>query len=128
MSRRTERIASVLQAEVSRVLREEARDPRLTPISITEVRVNPDLSVAILRYVPLGGQAAPNLEAVLADTARRFRGPVGRVLGTRHAPELRFELDRNFDHADRINRLLSRLPPPAADDPAGEGEPEGGAR
>ncbi len=116
MSRRTDRIASVLMSELSRMLREDAKDPRIIPISITEIRVNPDLSVATIRYVPLGGKMTPGLVEALADSARRFRGPVGRVLGTRISPELRFEYDLNFEHADRINRLLANLPPPARED------------
>ena len=113
-------------SEVSRMLREDGKDPRLVPISITEIRVNPDLSVATIRYVPLGGKTPPGLVEALADSARRFRGPVGRVLGTRISPELRFEYDLNFEHADRINRLLANLPPPAREDEEEQGGEQGG--
>jgi ribosome-binding factor A len=114
-SRRSERIAAVLLQEVARLLREEANDPKLPSITLTEVRLNQDFSVARILYIPLGGQEDPTIDPLLQNLAKRFRGPAGRALGIRHAPELRFELDKNFAHADRIASLLASLPPPAAD-------------
>ena len=109
-SRRAERVSSVLLQEVARLLREENKDPRIPSLTLTEVRVNPDLSVARILYLPLGGKPDAQVDTLLRDVARRFRGPVGRALGIRHAPELRFEVDRNFAHAARISELLDSLP------------------
>ena len=54
-SRRADRVASVIHAEIARLVREEVKDPRVGTISITEVMVKPDLSAARVRYLPLGG-------------------------------------------------------------------------
>lgn len=117
-NRRAERIASLVQKEVASLLRTEAKDPRLVPISITEVRMNQDMSVARIRYVPLGGVGPADLPAALEGAGKQLRGAVGRALGIRHAPELRFERDLNFEHAEHIARLLSQLPPAAEESPA----------
>ena len=133
-NRRAERIASVIHAELARMLREDVKDPRVGAISITGVSLKPDLSVARVRYLPLAGAGnRAQVQAGLQAASRYMRGPVGRVLGIRHAPELRFELDVNVEYAAHMNELLSRLPPSineiadaapgeSTDDPAGQEE------
>ncbi len=118
-SRRAERIASVIHAELARLLREEVKDPRVGTISITEVSLKPDLSIARVRYMPLAGAGdRAQVQAGLEAAARFLRGPLGRALGIRHAPELRFELDPNVEYAAHMDQLLRNLPAPVA----GEGE------
>ncbi|MES2637845.1 MAG: 30S ribosome-binding factor RbfA [Myxococcota bacterium] len=117
-NRRAERIASIMHAELARLLREEVKDPRVGTISITEVLVKPDLGSARVRYLPLGGAGdRVQVQAGLEAAARYLRGPVGRALGIRHAPELKFELDPNVEYAARMDALLRALPP-AAEEPA----------
>lgn len=119
-SRRPDRIASVIQAELTRMLREDVNDPTLGPVTITEVAVNPDLSVARVRWVPLGGIGDRKvLQVALEGASRRLRGPIGRVLGIRHAPELRFELDKNVEYVAHMDEVFRNLPKPAPDDEEG---------
>lgn len=113
--RRADRIAVRVQEEVTRLLREGVPDPRVGNVSVIGVSVNDDLSVAIIRWLPFGGignrvAIAEGLKAV----APMLRGPVGRALGIRHSPELRFELDKNVEYAAHIDDLFARLdvPPP----------------
>ena len=47
---------------------------------------------------------------LLEAAARYLRGPLGRALGIRHAPEVRFELDPNIEYAAHMDRLLKNLP------------------
>lgn len=116
-SRRADRVASVIHAEIARLVREEVKDPRVGTISITEVNVKPDLSVARIRYLPLGGAGdRVQVQAGLEAAARFLRGPIGRALGIRHAPELRFELDPNVEYAAHMDRLLRTLPSAAPAD------------
>ncbi len=117
-SRRAERIAALIQAEVSRLLREDVKDPAVGDISVTEVSVNASLSVAKIRYLPLGGRGdAAVIQAALDIAGRRMRGPVGRALGIRHAPELRFQRDLNVEYAAEMDALISRLPRPSEPPP-----------
>ena len=112
-NRRAARLASAIQEEVARAILFDVKDPRVGPLSITEVVVNDDLSVALIRYLPLGGQGdRDTINRALGDVARRLRGQVGRSLKLRHAPELRFEIDKNIEYALHMDEVLSRLPKP----------------
>jgi ribosome-binding factor A len=86
------------------------RDPDLreASITVTSVDVSPDLRNAIAFVMPLGGQDVQRLLAAMRRAAPWFRARVGERAGLRHAPEIRFELDRTFDEADRIGALLRR--------------------
>lgn len=112
-NRRAARVASAVQEEVSRALLYDVKDPRLGPLSITGVVVNDDLSVATIRYLPLGGQGdRDTIARALSDVARKLRGEIGRALRLRHAPELRFELDKNLEYAQHMEEVFRRLPKP----------------
>ena len=116
-SRRAERVASVIHAELARMLREDVKDPAIGVVSLTGVTVNPDLTVARVRYLPLGGvgdRAA--IQAGLERAARMLRGHIGRALQIRHAPELRFELDRNVEYAAHMDELFKQLPTPSEEE------------
>ncbi len=106
-----------VQEEVTRLLREGVPDPRVGNVTVIGVSVNDDLSVAIIRWLPFGGignrtTIAEGLKAV----APMLRGPVGRSLGIRHSPELRFELDKNVEYAAHIDDLFARLDVPKAEE------------
>jgi ribosome-binding factor A len=109
-SYRPERVAELIHKELDQRLRLEVKDPRVTPISITGVTVSRDLSRAEITWLPLGG-GEPSTELLegLDDAARRMRGPIGRALRLRHAPELVFELDTHTEAAIRVTQLLDRL-------------------
>ena len=86
------------------------RDPefRDATITVTSVDVSPDLRNATAFVMPLGGQDSARLLEALKRAAPWFRVRVGEQAGLRHAPEIRFQLDRTFDEADRIGSLLRR--------------------
>jgi len=86
------------------------RDPDLRDVSITvtAVDVSPDLRNATAFVMPLGGADVGRLLGAMRRAAPWFRARVGERAGLRYAPEIRFELDRTFDEADRIGALLRR--------------------
>lgn len=107
---RPERIAEGVHREVAARLRTDVKDPRLGEISITRVEVSRDISRALVHWVPLGGaEVAADFGEALIDAARALRGPIGRALSLRHAPELVFVRDRHLDAALRVTGLLDRL-------------------
>ncbi|MBN2801228.1 MAG: 30S ribosome-binding factor RbfA [Deltaproteobacteria bacterium] len=106
---RANRLAAIIHREVAMRLRTEIKDHRMTDISVTYVRLNGDLSRAVLEYMPLGGgEVSDDLRAALVDAARALRGPVGRALGIRHAPELLFVPDTHTEEAIRVSQLIAR--------------------
>ena len=109
-SYRPERIAEMIHRELAQRLRLEVKDPRVTDISITSIHVSKDLKRADVHYLPLGGgEASSELQEGLEEAARQLRGRIGRALRLRHAPELNFQVDHQFDEAVRVTRQLDRL-------------------
>src|SRR4029077_17214897 len=85
-----------------------ANDPRLHDVTVTAVRMSPDLRVARV-YVRTFDGAPEGREAALRALGRAaafLRGRVGRALGLRITPELRFEYDTQPDTARRVDDLL----------------------
>lgn len=78
-----------------------------TSITVTEVRVSPDLQNATVFIVPLGGKHLPEVLAALKDKAWYFRKEVAHQLKTRIVPRLVFQADLSFDEAERIESLLN---------------------
>lgn len=87
--------------------RGEVRDPVLesTIVSVSEVRVSPDLRIATVYVKALGGDDREVITA-LARNARYLRGVVAHAMSTKYTPELRFRVDESYDTAGRIDALL----------------------
>ena len=84
------------------------RDPELRDlnVTVTEVRVNPDLKNATAFVTPLGGGQLEETVAALRRAAPFFRAQIARTVRLRYVPRLTFEADTSFDYAERIDRLL----------------------
>jgi len=95
-------------AEVIR--RAHFRDPDLLDavITITEVRVSPDLRNATAFVMPLAGQDSPKTLAALNRAQAYIRTLVAQEINLRFAPSLSFKLDESFDVAQRIDAVLHR--------------------
>ena len=107
---RPQRIAEMIHRELAQRLRLEVKDPRLVPISITSVEVTKDLKRADISFMPLGGgEVSAELQEGLDEAARKLRGPIGRALRLRHAPELVFEEDTFTEEAIRVTQLIEKL-------------------
>lgn len=123
---RAQRIAELVHRELAERLRLEVKDPRVEPISLTHVEVTRDLSRATAHYMPLGGgEPSKELRDGLAEAAKQLRGPIGRALRLRHAPEIVFVVDAHTDRAFRVSALIEQvareLPaddPPTVDSPS----------
>ena len=90
--------------------RGDMRDPDLrdASITVTAVDVSPDLRNATAFVMPLGGQQEARLLAAMRRAAPWFRARVSERAGLRYAPEIRFEIDKTFEEADKIGALLRR--------------------
>ena len=100
-----ERVRHILSELLARG---EAHDDTLTAhaVSVTEVRMTPDLRNARAYVKPLlGGDEAEVLKALRSNTAF-FQREVAKRLGLKFAPKLQFSPDESFDEAERIEKLL----------------------
>ncbi len=118
------RVGEELRHVLAQVLaRGELRDPALADLSITvtQVRVSPDLRNATAYVMPLGGDHVADALAALRRAAPFLRGQIARAIDLRMVPQLDFAIDTSFDHAQRIDGLLRR-PEVARDLEAGADE------
>jgi ribosome-binding factor A len=104
---RAKRIAQQIQQHLSELIRREVRDPRLGMVTLTEVRVAPDLGSAKVFFSVLGADPQQAKE-ILEAAAPMLRGPLGRALGIRHSPELRFVQDELIESGARLSELIQK--------------------
>ena len=108
MERRPERVAQRVQAELAQLLLRELHDPRLRDVHVTAVRMTPDLRTARIFVRTLTSpEAAPAALAAFKRATPFIRSCLGRALGLRYVPELRFEYDTTIDSAARLEAALA---------------------
>lgn len=93
----------------SLLLRGEISDPLITESSITvsEVRISPDLKNATAYVLPLGGRNKELVLNALNDSSNFLRHLMGKSLRLRYTPRLLFKLDDSYENAGRIQELLN---------------------
>jgi ribosome-binding factor A len=76
-------------------------------VTIPEVRMSPDLRLASIYVMPLGGKDLKPVLAALERNKKYIRGEIAQEVNLKFAPDIRFMADETFDEADRIERLLA---------------------
>ncbi len=114
---RNERVANDIHGLLAAALRQEVKDPRVSAVSITKVRVSRDLSIAHVNVVPLGGLGDGDdmLEGLNAATGF-LRRLLGQRLRMRHTPQLRFHLDDGLDASVAMTSRLLDMEAARSDD------------
>jgi len=110
-SQRQLRVGELIRRTLSEVLsRGDIHDPDLNRMSITvsEVRVSPDLKIATAFVLPLGGKDSDKAIALLAQNKGELRRLLSKEMTTKHTPDLRFLPDETFDRMDETSRLLGQ--------------------
>jgi ribosome-binding factor A len=109
-SQRMLRVGEQVRAAITQVLqRGEVRDDVIekTVISISEVRMSPDLKIATAYVTPLGVKDHDSVIAALNKNAKFIRGRLGNQLRQmKYMPEVRFRDDTSFDNYQKIDALL----------------------
>src|SRR5690554_5712970 len=108
-SQRMLRVGELVRHEISSLLqRGEVMDDvfDFSTITVPEVRMTPDLRLAKVYVMPLGGENAPEIADALNHHARFIRKMVVPKLDLKYAPEFRFLVDETFDEYGRIDALL----------------------
>ena len=124
---RANRVAEQVQRTLADLLRREIRDPRLKPVTITHVKMSPDLSHAWVHFELLTGDSHDPLQREILDEAAGYlRGPLGRALRLRVAPHIHFQPDEELERGNRLDDLITQAVREDAarhiDDPAGDDE------
>jgi len=111
MKRRTERINSIIQQEISDLLRKQINDPRLTTfISITKVSTSPDLKHAKVFISTLGDKVNKD-EILQGFTAASgfLRRQLANSLELKHTPELSFHLDDSIERGAQVLNIIDKV-------------------
>ena len=109
-SQRQLRVGELIRRALSDVLmRGDLHEPELSGVSITvgEVRTSPDLRVATVFVLPLGGANSEEILAALTRARGELRRAVNKAVKLKFSPELRFVLDESFDRMDETRAMLS---------------------
>jgi ribosome-binding factor A len=108
-SQRQLRVAETVRHAVAEILAQgSAHDPDLEGhiITVPEVRMSPDLKLATIYVMPLGGRDTEVVIAALERNKKFLRGEISHRVNLKFAPDIRFRVDERFDEAERIEKLL----------------------
>jgi ribosome-binding factor A len=116
-SRRLKQINQVLKEHIGKFLEQELQDPEIGLLTVTRVEVTVDLAEA---KVWLSSYMSNKNPLVILKAVKRHAYAINRdlrqVLTTKQIPKLFFMIDENADYADKIDRLLKQVLPPASID------------
>jgi ribosome-binding factor A len=76
-------------------------------VTVSRVKLSPDLKLATIHVVPLGGKDEPEVIAALDRHKKFLRGEIARDVNLKFAPEVRFRIDDSFDNVSRIDAILN---------------------
>ncbi len=108
-SQRALRVGELIRHALAEMLsRGDIHDPVIEGhlITVPEVRMSPDLRMATVYVMPMGGRDEKDVLDALERNKRFLRGEVAHRVNLKFAPDLRFRIDDRFDEAERIERLL----------------------
>jgi ribosome-binding factor A len=108
-SQRQLRVGELIRHELADMLsRGDVHDPVIEAhvITVPEVRMSPDLRLATIYVMPLGGRDEQKVIAALDRNKRYVRGEIARRVNLKFAPDIRFRIDERFAEAERISKLL----------------------
>jgi ribosome-binding factor A len=107
---RPDRVGDQIREEVSTLLAREVHDPGIGFVTITHVRVTPDLQLARVYYTRMGSEADRRATAKALHRASSFlRRQVGQRLRLRRVPQLEFVFDASVGHQARVEQLIQEI-------------------
>ena len=110
-SQRQLRVGELIKQSLGQIfLRDEAKVPTLETknITVTEVRMSPDLKNARAYVIPLGGKDTENTVDVLTKSAHLIRKALSKKIDMKFLPKVSFIGDKSFDYAEKIEKLIQK--------------------
>ena len=110
-SQRQLRVGELIKQSLGQIfLRDEAKVPILETknITVTEVRMSPDLKNARAYVIPLGGKETKKTVNILTEFSHLVRRALSKKLDIKFLPKLHFVGDESFDYAERIEKLIKK--------------------
>ncbi len=123
-SQRAQRVGDQIQRELADLLKNDVKDPRVGPVTITGVDVSADLSHATVRFTHLAGKDhADATLGALARTAGYLRSELGHRLSLYSVPQLHFAYDDSIESGMRMSQLIDEAIAADNKHPASGSEP-----
>jgi ribosome-binding factor A len=111
--KRTERLGGQIQQEISDIITRKVKDPRLGFVTVTGVKMSPDLRYATVYVTVMGADEEADTSLGCLESASRFiRHELGGRLHVKHVPELRFLIDEAALRGRRIDNILRHMKDP----------------
>jgi len=110
-SQRQLRVGELVKQSLGQIfLRDEAKVPSLETknITVTEVRMSPDLKNARAYVIPLGGKDAEKTVSILTEFSHLVRKALSKKIDMKFLPKVSFVSDKSFDYAERIEKLIQQ--------------------
>ena len=112
-SNRPEKIADLLKREVSKILNQEVKDPRLQNINITAVKVTDDIGIAYIFYTIIGKSIKKDESKIdneiLSKLSGMIRSKLSKIIEIRRVPKIIFKFDESIEYSENIEKLLNNL-------------------
>ncbi len=110
VSHRANRVAEEIKREITQMLRDEIKDPRIGFVTVTGVEVTPDIRYAKV-FVSVYGEDEAKAQSLQAlEKAKGFvRSELGKRMRLRYTPEINFKFDSSIEHGARIMKLLEEV-------------------
>ena len=110
-SQRQLRVGEMVKQNLGEIfIRNEAKIPLINTkvITVTEVRMTPDLKTARVYVIPLGGEGMSEMVSVLTEYSHLVRKALSKKLDIKFLPKLAFVEDNSFEYAEKIERLIKK--------------------
>ena len=108
-SQRQLRVGELIKQSLGQIfLRDEAKVPLIETknITVTEVRMSPDLKNARAYVIPLGGKGTEKAVSILTEFSRDIRKALSRKIDMKFLPKVSFVADKSFDYAEKIEKII----------------------
>ena len=110
-SQRQLRVGELIKQSLGQIfLRDEAKVPILETknITVTEVRMSPDLKNARAYVIPLGGKDSDKTVSILTEFSHLVRKALSKKIDMKFLPRVSFVSDKSFDYAEKIEKLIQK--------------------
>ena len=108
---RTDRVGMEIKREVNEILQKKVRDPRVQGVTVSDVQIVGDLSMAKVYYTIMSDLASDNQKAQigLEKATGTIKRELGRKLTLYKIPDLVFEKDQSIEYGNKIDQMLRAL-------------------
>ena len=110
MAFKKERMEKILEREISNIIFQDIKDERIKFVTITNVNITNDLSIATVFYTVFGNENQINVSIEALNEAKGFiRTILSKKLEVKKTPDLRFKYDESYEQGNKIEAILNSL-------------------